>query len=510
MPTTDGELVVRARSGDRDAFADLYRRHFDGVYDFVVRMTRNRAEAADLTQDTFVLAIERLHQLRKPDSFRNWVLSIARRQTLNRLERSGRAVPTDPLGSPEDPGLGPLATAIDPDPLSDPQQAAETAELAQLVWEASASLDAKTRALLELHVRQGLESAEIAEALGVSKGSAYTMISRLRDRVGAAIGTYLLIRRGSRRCAELTGIVAAVPVPPVTEQLRRKVDRHVRSCDVCDETRRALAAPLEIMSAFAAVAPPAGLVDQIWRNLEFRWEVVDPPGAHRRRAARRASASVGIGILLGAAILSAVLLATRGGSSPPGTAGSSSSVTASSPAAGSAAEEAEGGRDSSATSAGTAGAATSPTTASSSSTPPPTATSSSTAPPPTSTTAPTSTTTTSTTSTSTTAPPNQPPTAAIRTPPDGLEANVDTYVGDRWFATVILDAEVADPDDDAALLSVQWESDVDGPLGGGSRITARLSGPHCTDTLHVIRLTVVDPDGAVASDQVSVVVHRLC
>lgn len=62
-------------------------------------------------------------------------------------------------------------------------------------------------------------------------------------------------------------MVAGVELPPVSEQLRKRVDRHAKSCDECSERRKALVAPMSIFAALAAVPPPAGLQLTIWTNI---------------------------------------------------------------------------------------------------------------------------------------------------------------------------------------------------------------------------------------------------
>jgi DNA-directed RNA polymerase specialized sigma24 family protein len=56
----DATLVERAVAGDREAFAALYELYFDSVYDFLARMVRDQAQAADLAQDTFLRAMHSL------------------------------------------------------------------------------------------------------------------------------------------------------------------------------------------------------------------------------------------------------------------------------------------------------------------------------------------------------------------------------------------------------------------------------------------------------------------
>jgi RNA polymerase sigma-70 factor, ECF subfamily len=54
---TDAELAARARDGDRDAFAALYERHAGRVYNFLIDLVQDEADAEDLMQTTFLRAL---------------------------------------------------------------------------------------------------------------------------------------------------------------------------------------------------------------------------------------------------------------------------------------------------------------------------------------------------------------------------------------------------------------------------------------------------------------------
>ena len=90
--SSDGELVARSLRGESAAFGDLYDRYFSAVYDFLHRTMRNSEEAADLTQETFLRAMESLGSLANPAAFKSWLFTIAHHQALNRLERQKRFV----------------------------------------------------------------------------------------------------------------------------------------------------------------------------------------------------------------------------------------------------------------------------------------------------------------------------------------------------------------------------------------------------------------------------------
>jgi RNA polymerase sigma-70 factor (ECF subfamily) len=83
----DEDLVARARRGDTWAEEKLYRRHVNHVYGLAARMLRNRAEAEDVTQDAFAIALEQLSSLRDGASFRAWLSQIAVSQIQRRFRK---------------------------------------------------------------------------------------------------------------------------------------------------------------------------------------------------------------------------------------------------------------------------------------------------------------------------------------------------------------------------------------------------------------------------------------
>lgn len=83
-------LVRRAQAGDRDAFGRLAEAFEPAVFGIVLRRLRNRAEAAEVTQDVFVRALRKLNQLREPERFGGWLKRIAVRMSINRAVRRPR------------------------------------------------------------------------------------------------------------------------------------------------------------------------------------------------------------------------------------------------------------------------------------------------------------------------------------------------------------------------------------------------------------------------------------
>ncbi len=89
------EQVRAAQAGDRDAFGELVERFERSVFATALRRLGNHVEAQELTQEVFVQALRKVHQLREPECFGGWLRTIANRLAINRRMRSGPAMPTD-------------------------------------------------------------------------------------------------------------------------------------------------------------------------------------------------------------------------------------------------------------------------------------------------------------------------------------------------------------------------------------------------------------------------------
>jgi RNA polymerase sigma factor (sigma-70 family) len=258
---TDAELVARVLAADREAFATVYDRYGPRLYDFAYSMLRHREDAADTVADSFVLFAERLPQLRDPDRLRPWLYAIVRSECLRRLKARKRVAydAEEQLIEMADEATGPEAAA---------ERAAQEAYLRQLVWDASAGLADRDRAILDLHLRQGLEGAELGEAIGVTANNAYVMLSRLRSQVDRSLGALLIARLGRDDCEELDALLAGWD-GGFSPLVRKRVARHVDGCDVCDERRRTLVSPWMLLAGVPLFAAPLALRDRVLGDTEL-------------------------------------------------------------------------------------------------------------------------------------------------------------------------------------------------------------------------------------------------
>ncbi|KAA0077184.1 sigma-70 family RNA polymerase sigma factor [Mycolicibacterium sp. P9-64] len=239
----DADLVGAAIAGDRAAFAGIYDRYADRLYDFCVGMV-GASDAADCVQEAFCQAAVALPALRDPDKLRPWLYSIVRHQALRALRARKRELTSDELPEAASPDAGPDVLAA-------------RNELAELVAQAEGGLSDRDREVLNLAYRHGLTGSELAQALDVGNESAKKMVQRLRDTVEKSLGALLVVRQvdsGHNDCPDMAAIVAGWD-GQFTILLRKRVSRHIESCPNCDEQRGRLVNPRALLGSSAVFVP---------------------------------------------------------------------------------------------------------------------------------------------------------------------------------------------------------------------------------------------------------------
>src|SRR5262249_27004683 len=140
----DPRLLRRLRAGRPEACAELVRTHYQAVYRFLVRLTRDVHQAEDLTQETFAAAWERIATFERRATLATWLHRIAHTKFLDayRAQRSAAGM------------LERLARPINGPP--DPLDTVMADDEARRLDRALRGLDAPERTLLVLHYLQGL------------------------------------------------------------------------------------------------------------------------------------------------------------------------------------------------------------------------------------------------------------------------------------------------------------------------------------------------------------------
>jgi len=182
LEPSDEALVLCAKAGELGAFETLVSRHEQRVYTLALRMLRNREDAEDVTQQTFLSALEHLGGFRGEAGFATWLLSIATHGALKVL-RKNRGLETVSLDAPN-LGADGEETLPHPQYIADwrqsPDQWVERNETRRLIDDALAQLDDKHRLVFLLRDAEGLSVRDTAAALNLSEGNVKVRLLRAR------------------------------------------------------------------------------------------------------------------------------------------------------------------------------------------------------------------------------------------------------------------------------------------------------------------------------------------
>lgn len=178
VPVDDRDLVESARGGDRDAFRTLFERYHRRAYATAFGVLRHQDDALDVVQEAFLKAHRHLDKFEGNASFFTWLYRIVMNLAIDHLRKRRRTRPVeldeqrldeeDAAG--DDRGLLPRILG------ANPGRALLDKQIRARIDQALGELSDNHRAVLVMRELEGLSYAEMAEAMGCSKG---TIMSRL-------------------------------------------------------------------------------------------------------------------------------------------------------------------------------------------------------------------------------------------------------------------------------------------------------------------------------------------
>ncbi len=262
----DRDAVAAIVAGDPRGIAAAYDRHAVPLYSYCRSLLAQPADAAEVMQETLLLATVRLGRLRQPELLRAWLYAAARSDCHRRL-RSGQAVPA--TRPPADLNTGSVRAC----------------EPRQLVRAALDGLPPVSRDVVELSLVHGLSGSELAACYGVSRGRARTLRARARRELERSLGALVLARRdvsaGRAACPALAALLAR-PGQPLGAAERHRISRHADQCAACAGVRRR-----ELSPALQAGVPPLTALAP-WFRQHVLSACADATPADRAAAAARA------------------------------------------------------------------------------------------------------------------------------------------------------------------------------------------------------------------------------
>lgn len=152
MADTETHLAIQFQNGDRKAFTMLVARYEKPIFNTAFRMVKNFDDAADITQNAFVKAYEKIDTFNPSYKFFTWLYKITVNETLNLINRRKRRLEFE-YDSPAH--------------LPTPEDDLELNEMSQYLQQALNAMSYDQRIVIVLKHLLLLPYSEIAEILGI-------------------------------------------------------------------------------------------------------------------------------------------------------------------------------------------------------------------------------------------------------------------------------------------------------------------------------------------------------
>src|ERR1700733_2844119 len=259
----DSELAASIVDGEPGALAEAYSKYGDLLWSYCRSQLHDEDKAAEVVADTFVVAASKLGVLPAHGRLRAWLYAVARIECRRRM-RSSR--------SKAKPGAG------EGERLRRAVRQLNTGELRQLhalLHAAFAGLDRAERDVMQL-VWHGLDLAEVAVVLGITRRNAHVLFSRARDQLEVSVGVILMGWSWRGGCEAFEDMLADRN-RDLTPDLRARLSRHIARCAVCNERYREQLRPTllpfrstrgllsEASDAQSEISAPIGLWEQVYQ-----------------------------------------------------------------------------------------------------------------------------------------------------------------------------------------------------------------------------------------------------
>ncbi|WP_205503887.1 RNA polymerase sigma factor [Rufibacter psychrotolerans] len=210
-PSPDAAIVARVLGGDKEAYAQLVRRHNQKLYRTIRSYLREEDEVEDAMQDTYLLAYQKLPQLKSRAFFSTWLIRIGINVALGKLREKrtrtvGLALDGDEYGS--------LPLSNSRSTLINPEEMAIHQEIKLLLEKAIDHLPEKYRIVYILREVEGMDLPEIGQCLGLSESNTKVRLHRAKEMLKETLQALSVHQGvfgyGAHRCDAMVARVMAI------------------------------------------------------------------------------------------------------------------------------------------------------------------------------------------------------------------------------------------------------------------------------------------------------------
>jgi RNA polymerase sigma-70 factor (ECF subfamily) len=178
----DNSLVRRCQKGDTAAMQTLILRYQNRIYNVILKICANSADALELTQETFVKIIEKIKDFEYRSGFYTWAFRIAVNLTITHCKKKARmgSISIDESSGDNPETRSAMLQFMHESSVADPAIISQNAELCQLVMKMLSRLSDEHKTVLILRDIEGMDYARIAQVLNIEPGTVKSRISRAR------------------------------------------------------------------------------------------------------------------------------------------------------------------------------------------------------------------------------------------------------------------------------------------------------------------------------------------
>ncbi len=176
------QLIERALQGDQKAYTDIVARFREQIYHFIFRMVKDKAQAEDLTQETFIKAFRALASFNSNYAFSTWLYKIAANNCIDYFRKKKLA--TTSIDTPIKAKDGELQRDF-PDREQGPESELISKEQTNQIQSAIDSLPPKYKQAIMLRHSQDKSYEEISKELDIPLGTVKVRIFRAREMLKA-------------------------------------------------------------------------------------------------------------------------------------------------------------------------------------------------------------------------------------------------------------------------------------------------------------------------------------
>lgn len=189
MDETTKELIESLKTGDKNAFNEIYQRESPKLYRMAYLISGNKADSEDILQETFVKCFLYRDQIKEVEFFNSWLAKILVRTAWRLLKKKKQLLSIDELMDNKE-GSGHIERIQQDKKVINPLDAVIFSEFSQEIKQHVQSLNLKLRTVVVLYYYQDLSVSEIARITGSLEGTVksrlYTARKKLKEKLTAS------------------------------------------------------------------------------------------------------------------------------------------------------------------------------------------------------------------------------------------------------------------------------------------------------------------------------------